>query len=201
MARGHQPRNRRGGASRRGRQDKGEEMSQDGLTGVERFFGPEEIIVSKTDLQGRITYANDVFLRIADYQEKEVLGKPHSVIRHPDMPRCVFRLLWDTVTAGQEIFAYVVNRTKNGDHYWVLAHVTPTLTPDGSVVGFHSCRRAPSRSAVDQVSGLYRILRDIENTAENRKDGMAEAGRALSAHLAALGKRYDQFMFSLIQGA
>lgn len=211
MARGHQPRNRRAGrqpqraAGRVGQdvggQDVKEAMSQDTLTGVERFFSPEEIIVSKTDLQGRITYANDVFLRIADYQEDEVLGKPHNVIRHPDMPRCVFRLLWDTVAAGQEIFAYVVNRTKNGDHYWVLAHVTPTLTPDGSMIGFHSCRRVPSRPAVAAVSGLYRTLRGIEMAAENRKDGMAEAGRALSAHLAGIGKRYDQFMFSLIQGA
>lgn len=175
-------------------------MSQSALTGVERFFGPEEIIVSKTDLQGRITYANDVFLRIADYREEEVLGQPHNVIRHPDMPRCVFRLLWDTVAAGQEIFAYVVNRTKHGDHYWVLAHVTPTRMPDGSVIGFHSCRRVPSRSAVEAVSGLYRSLRDIENKAESRKDGMHESSRTLSAHLAGLGKRYDQFMFSLIQG-
>ena len=98
------------------------------LTGVERTFGEDEIIVSKTDLTGRITYANDVFLRISGYAEAEVLGQPHSIIRHPGTPRAVFSLLWRTIESGREIFAYVVNRAKNGDHYWVLAHVTPTFS-------------------------------------------------------------------------
>lgn len=175
-------------------------MSKLSLTGVERFFREDQIIVSKTDLQGRISYANDVFLHIADYTEREVLGQPHNLIRHPDMPRCVFKLLWDTVTAGQEIFAYVVNRTKHGDHYWVLAHVTPTRLQDGTVGGFHSCRRVPSRRAVEKISGLYRTLRGIEEASENRKDGQALAVQALDHHLQGLGQRYDQFMFSLIEG-
>src|ERR1017187_6768808 len=86
------------------------------LTGKERFFGEEEIFVSKTDLKGHITYANEVFLRVAGYDEEEVLGQPHSMIRHPAMPRCVFKLLWDQIQVGREIFAYVVNRAKTGDH-------------------------------------------------------------------------------------
>jgi PAS domain S-box len=103
------------------------------LTGVERTFGTDEIIVSKTDPKGRIIYANEVFLRLAGYAESEIIGQPHSIIRHPDMPRCVFKLLWDTVQSGNEIFAYVVNRSKNGDHYWVLAHVTPTFDGQGNM--------------------------------------------------------------------
>ncbi|MBT3307547.1 MAG: PAS domain S-box protein [Alphaproteobacteria bacterium] len=87
-------------------------MSKDSsLTGVERFFEDDEIIVSKTDLKGRVTYANRVFLRLAGYTEQEVLGQPHSIIRHPEMPRCVFKLLWDTLEDGKEIFAYVINRS------------------------------------------------------------------------------------------
>ena len=74
-------------------------------TGVERFFPEDEVIVSKTDVKGRITYANETFLNIAGYTEEEVLGQPHSMIRHPDMPRCVFKLLWDTIKARSEIFA------------------------------------------------------------------------------------------------
>jgi len=81
-------------------------------TGMERRFEEDEIIVSKTDLKGRITYANQVFLRVAGYSEKEVLGQPHNLIRHPDMPRCVFKLLWDTLEAKREIFAYVLNMAK-----------------------------------------------------------------------------------------
>lgn len=84
-------------------------------------LGDDEIIVSKTDLKGRITYANRVFLTIAGYTEQEVLGEPHSIIRHPDLPRCIFKLLWDTIQGGTEIFAYVINRCKNGDHYLVYA--------------------------------------------------------------------------------
>ena len=95
-------------------------------------FDENEIIVSKTDTRGRITYANDVFSRVSRFGVAELLGAPHSIIRHPDMPRCVFKLLWDTIQAKQEIFAYVVNMAKNGDHYWVFAHVTPSFASPSS---------------------------------------------------------------------
>lgn len=94
-------------------------------TGREQTLETDEIIVSKTDLKGVITYANDVFLRVAGWTEDDIVGEAHNCIRHPDMPRCVFQLLWDTLATGEEIFAYVLNLTKRGDHYWVLAHVTP----------------------------------------------------------------------------
>ena len=73
-------------------------------TGVEKTFQPDQIIVSKTDLQGRLTYVNDLFVEISGYQESELIGQPHNVIRHPSMPRSVFRLLWERISAGQEIF-------------------------------------------------------------------------------------------------
>ena len=119
------------------------------LTGVERFFDKNEIIVSKTNLKGHITYANKTFLNIAGYTEKEVLGEPHSILRHPDMPRCVFQLLWDTVQEKKEIFAYVINRTKIGDHYWVMAHVTPSFDASGQIDGYHSNRRVPDKKIID----------------------------------------------------
>ena len=81
-------------------------------TTVERFFAEDEIIVSKTDLKGHITYANETFLKIADYTEEEVLGKAHSIIRHPDMPRCVFKLLWDTIRGSERDFCV---REKHGE--------------------------------------------------------------------------------------
>lgn len=168
------------------------------LTGVERFFDDDEIIVSKTDLTGRITYANDVFLNIAGYKESEVLGQPHSILRNPNMPRCVFKLLWDTIQEGNEIFAYVVNRTKVGDHYWVLAHVTPSRDDHGEVVGYHSNRRVPDRKVLDTViAPLYKQLLDIENSHANRKDGMNAAFDALLKILEEKGLAYDEFIFSL----
>ncbi len=168
------------------------------VTGTERTFPPSEIIVSKTDLKGRIVYANELFLSIADYTEDEVVGQPHSLIRHPDMPRCIFALMWNAIAAGQELFAYVINRTKFGDHYWVLAHVTPTRDTQGSIIGYHSSRRVPSKAAVAEIRGLYASLKKEEDRHANAKDGMKAAENILNAHLAKAGLRYDQFIFDLI---
>ncbi len=167
------------------------------LTGVERVFDKDEVIVSKTDLRGRITYANRVFQRVAGYTETELLGAPHSIVRHPDMPRCVFKLLWDTLAAGQEIFAYVLNRAHNGDHYWVFAHVTPSYDDRGAVVGYHSSRRLPDRAAVDKVVPLYRTLLDIENRHSDRKQGMEASFATVVGLLQEKGIGYDEFVFSL----
>lgn len=167
-------------------------------SGKERHFKPEELIVSKTDLKGRITYANEVFLRLSDYTEKEVLGQPHSLIRHPDMPRCVFKLLWDQIEAGKEIFAYVVNMGKKGDHYWVYAHITPTFDANHKVIGYHSNRRvADPKVLSEKIIPLYAELRKIEESTSNRKDGMHAASGFLAKKLADAGMAYDKFIQSL----
>ena len=172
--------------------------SATGLTGVERMFGKDEIIVSKTDLKGRLTYANDVFLKLASYKESEILGQPHSIIRHPEMPRCVFKLLWDTLESKREIFAYVVNRSANGDHYWVLAHVTPSFDGSGQVVGYHSSRRVPDRRVVNNVIiPLYKNLLAEENRHSNAKDGMRSSYQMLETLLKDKGVGYDELVFSL----
>lgn len=174
-------------------------MKQDNkrLTGVERHFDDHEIIVSKTDLKGRITYANDTFLRVAGYHESEILGQPHSIIRHPDMPRCVFALLWQTIEAGREIFAYVINRSANGDHYWVLANVTPSFDQNGNIIGYHSNRRVPRRDALEKVIPLYKTLCEEEAKESNRKQGMARGIKMVGDLLADAGMDYDEFVFSL----
>jgi len=167
------------------------------LTGVERTFDRDDIIVSKTDPKGRIIYANEVFLSLAGYTEGEILGAPHSIIRHPAMPRCVFKLLWNTIESGKEIFAYVVNRSKNGDHYWVLAHVTPTFDSAGKIVSYHSNRRSPRRDAVAKAEALYRELLAIEQAHSDRKVGMDAAFQAMVSKLQAAGLPYDEFVFTL----
>ncbi len=166
-------------------------------TGRAVSFGRDEIIVSKTDGKGRITYCNDVFRRVAGYSEDDLLGQPHSVIRHPDMPRCVFKLLWDTIAAKREIFAYVKNMARNGDHYWVLAHVTPSLDASGGIVGYHSSRRLPTATAVTAAERLYADLLAIEERPDSRKDGMTAAYDHLVGLLQAKGVDYDQFVLSL----
>jgi PAS domain S-box-containing protein len=127
-------------------------------TGIERTFSPDELIVSKTDNRGVITYANDVFLRVSGYDADEVIGQPHNLIRHPEMPKAVFTLLWDTLAAGHELFAYIDNLAADGANYWVLAHVTPSYGSGGQVVGYHSNRRSPSRRAVAAIRPLYAQL-------------------------------------------
>lgn len=168
-------------------------------TGVERTFGVDEIIVSKTDPQGRITYANTVFQRVSGYAEDQLLGQPHSIVRHPAMPRVVFKLLWDTIAAGQEIFAYIDNLAADGAHYWVLAHVTPSYR-DGTLIGYHSNRRAPERAAVAEVSRLYATLHAEELRHAKPAAAMAASGALLDAHLAALGRTYDELVWDLISG-
>ncbi len=166
-------------------------------TMTERTFGEDEIIVSKTDPTGRITYANDVFLTVAGYAENEIMGQPHSIVRHPDMPRSVFKLLWDTIETRKEIFAYVKNMAKNGDYYWVFAHVTASVDAAGNIVGYHSNRRVPTREALGKVEPLYRDLLAEENRHPDRKQGLQAATDMLVGALEQQGVGYDEFVFSL----
>jgi PAS domain S-box-containing protein len=167
------------------------------LTGKERTFPEDEIIVSKTDPRGIITYVNDVFSMVSGYEEQEVLGKPHSIIRHPHMPRCVFKLLWDTLEAGNEIFAYVNNRARNGDNYWVFAHVTPCFDKAGRIISYHSSRRSPKKSALEKVIPLYNKLYEVEQGASDRKIGLETSFGAVLDLLKKEGISYDRFVLSL----
>lgn len=169
------------------------------FSGTEVFFDGDELIVSKTNLKGHITYANHTFLDIAGYDENEVIGKPHNLIRNDNMPRGVFELFWSTIAQGKEIFAYVVNATKSGDHYWVNAHVTPSYE-NGNVVGYHSTRRVPSKSIIKNViEPLYDELNQIEASCANRKDGIAKSVNRLKEILAEKDLSYDEFVSSLIR--
>jgi len=166
-------------------------------TSTERTFGEDEIIVSKTDTKGRILYANDVFCRVGSYEEHELVGQPHSILRHPDMPRCVFQLLWDTISSGREIFAYVKNMAKNGDYYWVFAHVTPSYDRAGKIDGYHSNRRKPDAAALKQIAAIYQQLLAEEQRHADRKQGQAAGVAMLQTMLAERGQSYDEFVFSL----
>ncbi|MDG5494620.1 PAS domain-containing protein [Niveispirillum sp. BGYR6] len=168
------------------------------LTGRERQFSDDELIVTKTDKGGRITYANRTFLRVAHMTEAEALGTPHNCIRHPDMPRVVFKLLWDQIGAGKEIFAYVLNRARNGDHYWVFAHVTPSRDMGGNIIGYHSNRRTADRRIVSEIiTPVYKALLDEEAKHSRIREGMAASEALLGKVLRERGQSYDQFIFSL----
>jgi PAS domain S-box-containing protein len=166
-------------------------------TGRESFLGDEEIIVSKTDPQGRIVYANDIFLRVAHMTEEQALGSPHCIVRHPDMPRSVFKLLWDTLSQKKEIFAFVNNMASNGDNYWVFAHVTPTLDGKGNITAYHSSRRKPTKEQVAKIAPLYATLMDVERPYGNPKEAAAAGLAAVSDLLKKNGVTYDEFIFTV----
>lgn len=166
-------------------------------TGNERFFSEDEIIVTKTDTKGIITYVNEVFINISGYKEEDLIGQPQSIIRHPMMPRCIFKLLWDKITAKEEIFAYVNNLAKNGDNYWVFAHVTPSFGTSGEVIGYHSSRRSPRREAVEAISDIYASLLDVEKNQSDKKGGLHASFTAMNNLLNEKGLSYEEFVFSL----
>ena len=166
-------------------------------TSHEKVMRENDFIVSKTDLKGRITYGNEIFIEFSGYSEAELLGAPHNIIRHPDMPRGVFKFLWDNIAAGSEVFAYVKNMAKNGDHYWVLAHVTPTFGPDGRITGYHSNRRTPRREAVKEIEPIYRTLLAEEAKHAGKLDQVEASTRLLLSVLASVNMQYDEFAWSL----
>ena len=165
-------------------------------TNQERELQQEDFIVSKTDLKGRITYCNRIFMSISGYDEHELLGKQHNIIRHPDMPRAVFHMLWETVSSGKEFFGYVKNLCKDGSHYWVFANVTPSYNSKHEVVGYYSVRRRPCRDALDIIKPIYQEMLAIE-----QQVGAAQAISASSVYLKEklqeFGNDYEHFILEI----
>ncbi len=160
--------------------------------GEEICFDENLFIVSKTDLKGKITYGNDLFIEISGYSEKELIGAPHSILRHADMPRAVFKLLWDRIQSGKEVFAYVKNRAKSGKFYWVHAYVTPIVdSRKNQIIGYHSVRRSPSKKGVEIVEPLYRKMLDAE-----KSGGIQASAALLNTTLSQLKVSYDEFVLS-----
>jgi len=131
-------------------------------TSREVLLSDNDLIVSKTCTKGRITYANRRFMTIAGYSEQELLGAPHNIIRHPDMPKGVYRFMWQTLKEGQEFFGFVKNLCADGSFYWVFANVTPDMDDSDVIRGFYSVRRKPPETAIRAVEPLYQQMRSIE---------------------------------------
>jgi len=143
------------------------------VTHREYVLADHETIVSKTDLQGNITYVNDEFVRISGFTEEELIGAPQNIVRHPDMPREAFKDMWATIKAGKAWTGLVKNRCKNGDHYWVEATAAP-LIENGQMIGYTSIRVKPDRQTVDATERIYRDIR------EGKSSLVIREGRAVS---------------------
>lgn len=165
-------------------------------TSVERAMREDDFIVSKTDPKGIITYGNPIFIEFSGYSEDELIGTQHNIIRHPDMPRSAFKLVWDAIQSGKEMFAYVKNMSKDGGFYWVFAHITPDLGTDGHIVGYSSVRRCPTREAIAKIEPVYRQMLDAERRVGAR-DAIAAGTQVLLDLLAKTGVDYEELVFSL----
>jgi PAS domain S-box-containing protein len=162
----------------------------------EKAMRENDFIVSQTDLKGRITYGNRTFIEFSGFSEEELLGAPHNLIRHPDMPRGVFKFLWDTLAAEKECFAYVKNMAKDGSFYWVFANVTPSYDAQGRVAGYLSVRRAPKRSAVELMTGVYKLML-AEEVRAGARDACDASLALLGRILTDKGMSYEELILAL----
>ena len=132
------------------------------VTNNEREVKSIDLIVSKADIEGNITYVNPIFLKISGYTQGELYDKPHSILRHPDMPKAIFKYLWDTLKVGGDVVAFVKNLCKDGSYYWVLATVKTAKNPDGSFRNYMSTRKCITIDAKATISELYSKLLEEE---------------------------------------
>jgi PAS domain S-box-containing protein len=173
------------------------------VTQKEIELADDSSIVSKTDLKGHIVYINRDFIDISGFEESELIGKNHNIIRHPDMPPAAFADLWNTVKAGKPWNGMVKNRCKNGDHYWVEANVAP-IREKGQVVGYMSVRSKPSRQQVEAAEKLYTKLRAGEKLRvgffEKLKNKLLDTSLSVKVSVAVTFPLLTTMAFGYIQG-
>lgn len=172
---------------------------------MEKFIRPQpidneipldetKIIMSKTDERGIIEYANQYFMDICGYEEWDLMGEPHNVIRHPDMPKIVFKVLWDRLFEGKNIHALVKNLAKDGSYYWVITNFETRYDENGKIIAHFSRRKAPPRYAIEAIIPIYKALVDIENS-----EGIEASGAFLTNFLAEKGVTYDEFILQVLK--
>lgn len=159
---------------------------------MEKYLDENDFIISKTDLKGNVTYGNEKFIEMSGYKESELLHAPHNILRDPQMPKVVFSHLWESIQKKEEVFAFVKNRCKNGDFYWVFANLTASLNERGDIIGYYSVRRKPKAKAIEQISPLYNKLLEIE------KSGGIKASKEYLLHtFKQKGVAYNEYIISL----
>lgn len=161
-----------------------------------------DFIVSKTDTKGIIKYGNRTFIEMSGYSESELIGANHNIIRHPDMPRCIFKLLWDMLAAKQEVFAYAKNMSKDGSYYWVFANITPSFDSKGTVIGYFSVRRKAKPASIKVIAELYAKLLAEEQRVEagqvsRRKEAIAASSAMFTEFLHSKKLSYEEYILSL----
>jgi len=152
-------------------------------------------ILSRTDLKGNIKYCNQYFIEISGYTQAELLGSSHNIIRHPDMPKVIFKLMWERLKKNQNILAVVKNRAKNGDYYWVTTSFETKYHPfDKTPEGYLALRRAASQDVINRIEPIYKKLLEIE-----KADGIEASEQYLLNLLRQHNKDYDTFIHDLTE--
>lgn len=159
----------------------------------EVIWDKSKTIVSKTDLFGTIEYANDAFVEASGYHEFELVGQPHNLIRHPEMPQVVFKVLWDNIKKGHKFHGIVKNLSKSGRYYWVITDFDYVVDDDANIVKYIARRKAVPDGVVKKVEDLYRKLLQIEEVS-----GMAGSEKYLIGYLEELGLTYVQLITKLM---
>jgi PAS domain S-box-containing protein len=164
-------------------------------TQKEVFLKEEDFIVSKTDLKSKILYGNEIFIKISGYDESELLGKPHNILRHPDMPRCAFKVLYYHIQNTKEWFGYVKNLRKDGGYYWVYANISPTFDANGRHIGYYSVRRKPRDGFKQIIEPLYQKLLSIESSG-----GMEAGVETVNELLNSKNMTFNEVMIKIQKG-
>ena len=156
----------------------------------EIILDPKRYIVSKTDPKGIIEYGNDYFVKISGYSESELIGKPHNIIRHPDMPRVAFKMMWDRILKGGNFIALVKNLAKDGSYYWVVTEFESKRDPlSNDIISFTAFRKAAPRKAIETITPIYAKLKEIEH-----QSGLEASEKFFRGYLEDHGTTYDAFI-------
>jgi len=157
-------------------------------------FNRKRFIVSKTDINGRILFVNKNFCELSGYSEEELIGAPHSIIRHPDMPRAIFFLIWNSLLRGESVSGVIKNLSKSGKYYWIIADLDAKKDKDGNIKSLIAFRRSAPQQVIDVMEELYSTMLSIE-----KKRGIEGSLAYLEAYLEEKGMTYDEFLSDLIK--
>jgi PAS domain S-box-containing protein len=156
-------------------------------------FSKKKFIVSKTDIKGIITFVNKNFCDVSEYSEEELIGSPHNIIRHPDMPRAIFFLVWSSLLRGEPVSGVVKNLAKSGKYYWVIADFDVKKDGNGKIKSLTAFRRAAPQKVIDTIEELYDTMLSIE-----KRRGMEGSLAYLEAYLEEHHMTYEEFLDDLV---
>lgn len=157
-------------------------------------LNPKRYIVSKTDSRGIIEYGNDYFVEISGYTEAQLIGQAHNIVRHPDMPKVVFKMMWDRINQARNIMAVVKNMAKDGSYYWVVTEFEPKIDPiTNEIISHTAFRKAAPQKAIETMEPIYKKLLEIEKVS-----GVEASEKYLRGFLEDNHTTYDEFINKLV---